>query len=387
VQKGPGHVLAANQERYREGTDRQASYHGVKFYDISDPAKPTFLSYWEAPVSPPDPGTGVSADAEGTHHFNFDGPYLYLGTEYEGFIGMILVIVDVSDPRNPKEIGKWWLPGQKTPEEEAVRDWSPQPYFVFPVVKNEKGLWTKHVAMHYVTIHNDRAYLAYRQAGLVILDVSNRSKPAFVSQMDYLIPGADPSNPDIEACKKAAGGQEAACGCAHSAKLIPGRDDLLIMSDEYFTCPFGHVRIFDIRDEAHPKIISHFLAEGNMDCDPDRPQQPAGATSYRVLFPAIPILVGPSSHLGNGWGSDLYFMAWYGAGLIAINLSDPYNPVQAGYYRYKIDKDLGISQAGFSGSHTYDVTFGPGGNLYVSDASAGLRVLRYTGRGGPSNAQ
>jgi hypothetical protein len=387
VQNRSGRVLAVNQERYREGTDRQASYHGVRFYDISDPARPVFLSYWEAPVTPPDPETGVYPDANGVHHFNFSGPYLYLGTEYEGYIGKILVIVDSTDPRNPKEVGKWWLPGQKTPEEEAVRDWVQQPYFVFPVVANEQGKWTKHVGMHYVTVYGDRAYLSYHQAGLVILDVADPARPRFVSRLDYLLPGADPTNPDIAACQAAAGGKNAACGNAHSAKRVPGRDDLLIMSDEYFTCPFGHVRIFDISDERRPRILSHFLAENNMACDPDHPQQPAGPASYRVMFPHIPILVGPSSHLGNAWGSELYFMAWYGAGLRAIDISDPRRPVEAGYYRYRIDEDLGVEQAGFGGSHTYDVIFGPEGYLYVSDATAGLRVLKYTGPGGPSAEQ
>ena len=387
VQKGPGNVLAVNQERYREGTDRQASFHGIKFYDVADPSTPVFLSYWEAPVTPPDPETGVYPDANGTHHFNFSGPYLYLGTEYHGFIGKILVILDTTDPRHPREVGKWWMPGQKTPEEDSLRDWEQQPYFIFPVIKNENGKWIKHVGMHYVTVYRDRAYLSYQQAGLIILDVSDRSKPRLISHTDYLVPGYDPTNPDIEACRRAAGGVDAACGNAHSAKLIPGRDDLLLMSDEYFTCPFGHVRIFDVKDQFHPKIISHFLTDLNLECDPDRPQQPANAERYRVMFPQIPLMVGPSSHIGNAWGSDLYFMAWYGAGLRAIDISNPHHPVEVGYYQYRIDKDVQTRLPGFAGSHTYDVIFGPGGFLYVSDASAGLRVLRYTGPGGPPAAQ
>ena len=74
-------VLAVNQERYRLNNTRQLSYRGVKFYDVSDPAHPKFLWYWEAPTSPPNPTTGVYPDMRGTHHFNFDGRYLYLGTD------------------------------------------------------------------------------------------------------------------------------------------------------------------------------------------------------------------------------------------------------------------------------------------------------------------
>ena len=33
----------------------------------------------------------------------------------------------------------------------------------------------------------------------------------------------------------------------------------------------------------------------------------------------------------------------------------------------------------FTGSDTYDVVFGPGGQIYLADGTAGLQVLRYTG--------
>jgi len=187
-------ILAVNQERWRGGTNIQANYHGVKFYDISDRARPKFLSGWEAPVS--DPVGGRYPDAGGAHHFNFDadGHYLYLGTEYKGFIGKILVILDVRDPQHPKEAGKWWLPGQKTPEEDAIRNWIQQGHFNNPI-QIVSGKYTKHVGMHYVTTNGDRAYLSYHQAGLVILDISNKNKPRFISRLDYLVPGfVDPTN-------------------------------------------------------------------------------------------------------------------------------------------------------------------------------------------------
>jgi len=385
VQKGPGKVIGVNQEHYRGGSRIQAGNHGVKFYDVSDPANPEYLSYWEAPTSPPNPNTGRYPDGEGVHHFNFKGNYLYVGSEYEGFIGRIFVIVDVSDPSNPVESGKWWVPGQKTPEEDDIRDWQQQPIFINPVVKDEEGKWTKHVGMHYVTIDDasERAYLSYHQAGLVIMDISDKADPKFISRMDYILPDADPTNPDIEACIRAAGGQSAGCGNAHSAKLIPGRDNLLIMSDEYFTCPYGHVRMFDISDEENPKIISHFMTDQNMACDEENPKQPSDPSQYRIVVTSQPLVIGASSHIGNAWGSDLYFMAWYGMGVRAIDISDPTNLKEVGYYRYSIDRDLDVEQSGYMGSHTYDVLIGENGYLYVADASAGLRVLKYTGPGGP----
>jgi hypothetical protein len=370
VQKGPGDVLAVNQERFRGGTNRQASYHGVKFYDIADRSKPELLSYWEAPVSAPDPITGAYPDVRGTHHFNFDGPFLYLGVEYSGYIGKILVILDVRDPRRPIEAGKWWVPGQKTPEEDALRDFEFQASFSAPIVRGDSGHWTKHVGMHYATVENDIAYLAYHQAGLVILDVADRSRPRLLSRTDYLLPGADSTNPDVAACQQAAGRSEAACGNSHAAKRVPGTS-LLMVSDEYFSCPYGHVRIFDVSDPREPRLLSHYLTAQNAVCDPANPSRAADAERYPRR--------GPSSHLGNPLTPDVYLMAWYGDGLQAIDISDPRHPVSAGHYHYRIDRDLGSEQAAYAGSDTYDVILGPGGTLYLSDGTSGLRVLRYTG--------
>ncbi|MBT5330714.1 MAG: hypothetical protein HOL48_02915, partial [Porticoccaceae bacterium] len=54
-----------------------------------------------------------------------------------------------------------------------------------------------------------------------------------------------------------------------------------------------------------------------------------------------------------------------------------------GYYEYSINEDFGVGDPAYTGSHTYDVLIGEEGHLFVADASAGLRVLRYTGPGTP----
>ena len=40
------------------------------------------------------------------------GPYLYLTADCPGYIAEILRILDISDPKEPKEIGRWWKPEQ-----------------------------------------------------------------------------------------------------------------------------------------------------------------------------------------------------------------------------------------------------------------------------------
>ena len=282
VAEGPGKILAVNEERRRGiGTDSQANYHGVSFYDISNPAKPVFLSRWQAPISDPVDGD-YPEDADGIHHFNFrnqgepgflndnNNRYLFLGANYKGYVGMILVILDARDPRHPVEAATWHIPGQKTPEEDAQRDWVQQRNFSSPIRKDPAtGKLTKHVAMHYPTVYGNIAYLSYRQGGLVTLDVSDIKNPKLLSRLDYLVPGFD--DPTMPESMKKFPLDTTAYGNAHSAKLVPGRKDLLWLTDEYFSCPYGHLRMVDVSDPRKPKIISHFLYPENTACDPANP--------------------------------------------------------------------------------------------------------------------
>ena len=50
----------------------------------------------------------------GVHRFTFDGRYAYISTEQEGYVGTIVMILDLKDPTKPQEIGRWWMEGQWT---------------------------------------------------------------------------------------------------------------------------------------------------------------------------------------------------------------------------------------------------------------------------------
>ena len=76
----------------------------VLLWDISDPENPKQVGSW-------------MGGATGAHRNSYPGgKYAYLSTSYPGFKAHILVILDVSDPAHPKEVGKWWQPGQKDGE-------------------------------------------------------------------------------------------------------------------------------------------------------------------------------------------------------------------------------------------------------------------------------
>ena len=51
---------------------------------------------------------------DGRAPFHLDGCYAYISTEQEGYIGTIVMILDLKDPTRPEEVGRWWMQGQWT---------------------------------------------------------------------------------------------------------------------------------------------------------------------------------------------------------------------------------------------------------------------------------
>lgn len=105
-----GNVLVVARQSVNVGQP----HGGIKTYDVSDASNPQLLSYMDL--------TGPAS--RGTHYLSFsDGRYAYLATGARDFVpknpldDQMLMIVDMQDPRAPKEVGRWWLPGTKVGDE------------------------------------------------------------------------------------------------------------------------------------------------------------------------------------------------------------------------------------------------------------------------------
>lgn len=133
----------------REGaSDRK---NGIVFLDLSDPAHPTILSEYTETVTGGVHNTWVLPDAELLYA-------VHNGTRD-------VHIIDISDPANPSEVGRWGLD------------------------KEDKSL-------HDVIVQDGYAYLSYWNDGLVILDAGAGTHggtprtPTFVSQIKFDTPNA-----------------------------------------------------------------------------------------------------------------------------------------------------------------------------------------------------
>jgi len=89
------------------------------------------------------------------------GRWAYALALIDGFTDYIFITIGMSDPTRPRQAGRYWLPGMNVAAGETpAADPSLQ------------------AGLHRPIVHGDTAYLALRDAGIVILDVKDRTKPA-----------------------------------------------------------------------------------------------------------------------------------------------------------------------------------------------------------------
>ncbi len=157
------------------------------------------------------------------------------------------------------------------------------------------------VSLHDITTYKDRAYLAYRDQGVIILDISDIRKPTKISQIKW--------SPPEE-------------GNTHSIGIVipphGGRPDVILATDEITSakqCPFGYLHVIDVRIEPNPVQIGTFRLPLNRFCPPDRPGRRFGIHDIERMVK------------GN-----IVFSAWENSGFWAIDISDPYQPKAVGHF-------------------------------------------------------
>jgi hypothetical protein len=145
---------------------------GFELFDISDPTAPRSLSVFDTSGPHSRGAHFVWLDVDGFAYIASGMPDWEPNRPKDH---QLVVIVDVRDPKKPKEIGRWWLPGTKKGDKESLA--------VQPDPLNDLG----HRA-HNINVYPerpDRAYVAYLDGGVLILDISDRAHPTMISRFDY----------------------------------------------------------------------------------------------------------------------------------------------------------------------------------------------------------
>jgi hypothetical protein len=244
------------------------------------------------------------------------------------------MIVDLEDRANPKEVGRWWLPGQRKgdPEgplkrHEAQYDFGYRPHNILCFPERP-----------------DRAYMGWIDGGIIILDISDKSRPKLVSRVDY-----HPPFP----------------GFTHTVLPLFDRG-LLVVADEA-TGDEGTdwpklLWMVDAREETNPIIISTMPNPDNFE-ELHRVGGRIGAHNIHENDPQP----------GSAILQNTVVAAWFSAGLRIYDISNPFRAEEIAAF-------LPETPEGQRGCRISDCFVDDRGIVYAADrARGGIYVLEYTG--------
>src|SRR5579862_838084 len=221
-----GNVLIQNSEvpyfrRGKYATDEKP-VTGLCVFDLSDPTDPQQVGFHPVP-------------SKGVHRIWYsEPPYAHIAAHIPEVHERAYQIVDLSNPREPRMAGGWWIPGTK--------DGDPEPW----------ELPSEHAEFHVHGIipHGNRAYLSGVDAGFVLLDISNVSSPQVLGRLNWFPPYG---------------------GYLHTALPLPSRGLVVgvteaMLSDKDEPRSDKRVWLIDVRNERQLVTISSFA----------QPQPPRG---------------------------------------------------------------------------------------------------------------
>jgi hypothetical protein len=199
---------------------------GFELFDISVPEKPQSIAFVDA----------SGETSRGVHQLWFcDGEYVHLSAGAPDFRpthpqdDQFYRIFDVRNPSKPTEVGRWWLPG--TREGDSVP----------PPPRHQPPLLDRGFRAHNTNVYPqrpDRCYLGYIDAGMFVLDISDKGHPKPICQWDNSPPYT---------------------GFTHTVLPMFNRG-LFVVTDESTSDDAADwpklIWILDARDERHPVPIA-----------------------------------------------------------------------------------------------------------------------------------
>ncbi|QQG27339.1 LVIVD repeat-containing protein [Pectobacterium carotovorum] len=292
---------------------------GLRIFDISTPDKPREISFL--------PLNGI-----GIHRIWYvGGRWAYVSALLDGYSDYIFLTIDLADPQRPEVAGRYWLPGMHT-------------------AGGETASWPegKRYALHHAIISGDTAYGSWRDGGLTLLDVSDRTNPQLISHRNWSPPFG---------------------GGTHTALPLPDRDLLIVLDEAVLDNQEDGEKliwVFDIREPSHPVSIATF-------------PQPKEADYVKKGAHFGPHNL-HENRPGSFISSSLIFATYQNAGVRAYDISNPYQPKETGALvpaapEKMVDKRPGRPQI----IQSCDVFVDANGIIYSTDYNAGLSIIEYRG--------
>jgi hypothetical protein len=292
---------------------------GLGIYDISNPQEPRQIGF-------------MPIEGGGIHRIWYvGGRWAYVSVLLDGYSDYIFMTVDMADPTKPKEAGRYWLPGMNT-------------------AAGEKPDWpsNRRYGLHHAIVNGDTAYGAWRDGGLVMMDVSDRSALKLIVHRNW--------------CPPFGGG-------THNCLPLPDRQ-LLVVADEAVLdhCEDGikYIWMFDIREPANPISISVFPTPD----EADYVNKGAHFGPHNIHENRPDALI----------SSTLIFSTYQNAGIRVTDISNPYRPNEVAAFvppapERLVDRRPNRAKV----IQTCDVWVSPDGLVYSTDFNGGLYIIEYQG--------
>jgi hypothetical protein len=292
---------------------------GLAVYDISHPAAPRRIGF-------------MPVDGAGIHRIWYTGGrWAYVSALLDGFTDYIFLTVDIADPARPREAGRYWLPGMNQ-------------------AAGEKPSWpaTRRYGLHHAIVHGDTAYGAWRDAGLVMIDVTERAAPKLITHRNW--------------CPPFGGG-------THNCLPLPDRHLLVVLDEAVLDHQEDGLKLiwlFDIRAPANPVSIATFPTPAEAD------------------YKAKGAHFGPhnihENRPGSFVSSELIFATYQNAGVRVFDIRDQYRPVEVGALVPPAPRRLVDHRPNRACViQSTDVFVDRNGIVYCTDYNAGLYIMEYLG--------
>ena len=288
---------------------------GLSVYDISTPDRPKLIGFM--PVA----GGGI-------HRIWYTGGrWAYVSALLDGFTDYIFMSVDMSDPRRPELAGRYWLPGMN-------------------LATGETPAWdaSRRFGLHHAIVHGDTAYAAWRDAGLVVIDVADPRKPELICHKTWSPPFG---------------------GGTHNCLPLPDRDLLVVLDEAVLDARadgLKHIWVMDNRAPANPVSISTFPI----------PAEAAYGTKGGHFGPHNLHENRPGSYVSD----TRIFATYQNAGIRVFDIEDAYRPTEIAAFVPPAPTRMMDQRPGRAHVvQTSDVFVDAAGLIYATDYNIGLCIL------------
>jgi hypothetical protein len=301
---------------------------GMGVYDISNPERVRRITHYDT----------SGPNSKGCHCLWWvDGEYAHLATGTPDSRptnpkdDQFYVILDVKDPAQPREAGRWWFPG--TQQGDAAPPPPRHPKFDMGHSVHNANVYPERL---------DRAYCGWKDSGVVILDIADKAHPQMVSNVSF-----SPPFP----------------GFVHTVMPLFQRDLLVVSQEANRMHGEDHPKLVWMMDnslETNPVIVST-LPMADTDDFFSRP----GRYGAHNIYENTP---GATSYFSD----TLVYATFFNGGIRVFDIKNPFRPEEVAYFVPPVP-------TGADANGINDIHVDENGILYVTDRlKGGLYILELT---------